>query len=95
MITLKIPSVRVYVARFADYLDGHCAWGSLHVVLDDGNLEDSHVRFCLDWAREEGDAEGADLAALLLQMSRTQRGKIGRLACEESARRDRVFEEQE
>jgi len=30
--------------------EGNGAGGSLHIVLDDGNLEDDSVRFCLRWA---------------------------------------------
>lgn len=52
------------------------AWGALHVVMDDGNVADSHVRGCIEYARERGDADGEALARILLQMSRTQRLKI-------------------
>lgn len=63
-------------ARFAAYFAVHPTWGSLHVVLDDGNYEDRCVTFCAGWAGESGDAEGAALASLLAQMTRTQRGRI-------------------
>lgn len=71
----SIPDVR---ARFAAYLQTHPAWGSLHVVLDDGNIEDCFVRYCLDRAVEMNDAEGIELAIILLTMSKTQRLKLGR-----------------
>lgn len=68
-----LPLVRAYYAK-----DGNGAGGSLHIVLDDGNVEDSHVRFCLEFAREEGDEDGVRLAETLLQMSQTQRLKLYR-----------------
>lgn len=68
---LTIPDV---VDRFKAYHDnGHEAWGSLHIVLEDGNIEDHHIRSCRDYALAAGDAEGAALAELLLQLSKTQR----------------------
>lgn len=71
---LTIPEVS---ARFAAYHEKHLAWGSLHVVLDDQNIEDHSVRFCIEAAEKDGDEEGAALGRILLQMSKTQRLKIG------------------
>lgn len=72
---LTIPDV---IERFADYFSQpqNGAWGSLHNVLDDGNVSDSNVNFCLDRALDRGDYEGAELAKLLLEMSKTQRLKL-------------------
>lgn len=50
--------------------------GSLHIVLDDGNLETGNVQFCLEWARKNDDMDGEALALLLLDMTVTQRGKV-------------------
>lgn len=61
---------------FRAYLRRYPAWGSLHVVLEDGNVKDSHVEFCLQQALEKGDEEGAALARILLECSQTQRRKI-------------------
>lgn len=53
------------------------AGGCLHIVLDERNVEDSSVRFCI----ESGCCEQCLPVALLLQkMSRTQRGKLANLA---------------
>ena len=75
----KVPDV---VERFKAYhlMHGHGAWGSLHVVLDDGNLADHNVEGCIDWARLQGDEEGELLGRILLRMSKTQRGRIAQLA---------------
>jgi len=66
------------IDRFVAYHEAplNGAWGSLHIVLDDGNVDDSSVRHCKDWAVERGDAEGAALADILLTMSKTQRHKL-------------------
>jgi hypothetical protein len=55
---------------------GNCVGGNLHIVLDDGNTEDSHVLFCREKAVEDGDVDGIELADALLQLSYTQRRKV-------------------
>jgi len=52
-------------------------WGCLHIVLADDNVEDHHVQWCVDNAKERGDTEGYYLGCELLKMSKTQRLKIG------------------
>ena len=71
------PLVRAYYAK-----PGNGAGGCLHVVLDDGNVEDEFVQDALELARKEGDDDGVALAGLLLRMSRTQRRKLSRIACD-------------
>jgi len=70
------------IDRFKAYheLPRNGAWGSLHIVLDDQNLKDHFVEFCIKYAEERGDTEGAELGRILLKMSETQRSKISRLA---------------
>ena len=66
-----LPRFKAYVAR-----PGNGAGGSLHIILADGNDRDGHVQFCLEWAQQHKDVEGAELAQILLVMSRTQRRKL-------------------
>lgn len=73
------PTIPEVAERFTEYLREHPAWGSLHIVLDDHNTEDGCVEFCIEFANEHGDAEGAELATILLRMSQTQRGKLSRV----------------
>jgi hypothetical protein len=54
-------------------------WGSLHVVLDDGNLGDSSIRACIECATERNDPVAIELGEILLRMSKTQRGKLDRM----------------
>lgn len=76
------PTIPEVIERFRAYRKkpGNAAWGSLHLVLDDGNTEDYFVRRSISWAEECGDLEGAELARLLLLMSRTQRSKLARIS---------------
>lgn len=66
--------------RFRAYHQVHAAWGSLHIVLDDDNVGDDDVQFCIDYARDSNGAEGEALARILSTMSRTQRRKIASIA---------------
>ena len=52
------------------------AWGNLHIVLDDGNIRDDDINFCISKAIEEKDYLGAALGYLLLSMTKTQRLKV-------------------
>jgi hypothetical protein len=74
------PTIPEILARFLAYYRDNPAWGSLHIVLDDGNVDDASVRFCEEYATEKGDHEGAELARILMRMSRTQRAKLARAA---------------
>lgn len=73
------PTIPEVIERFAAYYARHPAGGAMHIVLDDGNIADEHVRYCIQHAQEQGDAEGEALARILLDMSKTQRKKLGRL----------------
>jgi hypothetical protein len=66
------PAVRALYARSGA---GCC----LHIVLDDGNVEDSSVDFCVRYAQEQGHLACEKLARTLRMMSRTQRLKLGHL----------------
>jgi hypothetical protein len=68
------PIVRAYYA-----LPGNGAGGSLHIALDDGNVRDSDLDFCIERAEERGDEHGAALARVLRRMSKTQRLKLAGL----------------
>jgi hypothetical protein len=76
----KKPTVPEVIARFRAYHRENLAWGSLHVILDDFNTETKFVIGAAERAEASGDHEGAELARVLLRMSRTQREKIARLA---------------
>lgn len=74
------PTIPEVLDRFRAYHQQHPTWGCLHIVLDDENVADADVRYCLAYAQHEGDTEGVALAEILLAMSRTQRLKLGEVA---------------
>jgi hypothetical protein len=50
----------------------------LHILLDDGNVEDGHARFCLLQALQQKHWDCIELATAVMQMSKTQRKKLSR-----------------
>jgi hypothetical protein len=65
------PLIRDYYA-----LDGNSTGGSLHLVLDDGNVRRRHVEFCRDYALDLGDQAGVEIADMLLLMTVSQRRRL-------------------
>jgi len=72
-----LPLVLAYYAK-----PGNLAGGSLHLVLDDGNVDDDSVQYCLHHARAAGDVDGVALASTLAKMSRSQRRRLLSIAGE-------------
>lgn len=72
-----VPEVLPLVNALYSTYEG-CVGCCLHNVLDDGNIEDSSVVFCLEWAKEQGHPKCIELAELLVRMSKTQRNKLYR-----------------
>jgi hypothetical protein len=62
------PLVRDFYA-----LDGNAAGGTLHIVLDDGNLDRKSVEWARNYAHNHGDTTGAALAEVLLAMTDADR----------------------
>ena len=74
-----VPEVRPLVAAL---YRRHAAGCCLHIVLDDGNVGDEHVDFCIQWATDHNHPDCLSLAKLLRHMSRTQRKKLYEVAGE-------------
>jgi hypothetical protein len=55
---------------------GNAVGGSLHIVLDDTNIDNDSLVFCANYAHEHGDWDGVVLAGMMLQMSKTQRLRL-------------------
>ena len=70
------PTIPEVLPKVQEYYKDHLTGGSLHIVLDDGNVRDSDVMFCLELAKQRDDTKGIELANLLLRMSTTQRRKL-------------------
>lgn len=75
---LTIPEVLPSLKEYMDKpLNG--SGGSLHIIIDDHNIDDKNVKFCISYAKECGDDDGVKLAEKFLLLSKTQRSKISKL----------------
>lgn len=82
---LTVPDVMPLVRAFQSKPENGVG-GNLHIVLDDGNVSDDDVRFCLELAKKAGDLDGVELAEKLLLLTKTQRLKISSKFYEEEPR---------
>lgn len=60
----------------ADAYERNGAGCCMHIVLDDGNVEDEHVRYCLGYAIEMGCAGCKRLAQLMLEVTPRERARV-------------------
>lgn len=60
------------VQKYYEVYGNECG-GSLHIVLDDGNIEDDHILFCQEGAKEREDILGEKIAESLLKLSMRDR----------------------
>lgn len=65
-----------------DIYNKYPAGGCLHIVLDDGNIEDGHIKFCIDEIMKLEDGRNKEIflvcANNLMKMTKTQRLKVYR-----------------
>ncbi len=73
---MKRPTVPEVLPLVQAIYERHCAGCCLHILTDDGNVEQSSADFCLARAQEAGHADCLGAAEMLVQMSSTQRTKI-------------------
>lgn len=55
---------------------GNISGGSLHICLDDGNLSQTDLIYCQNFAKEEGDYFGYFLATLMLEFTEGELDKF-------------------
>lgn len=67
------PFTEEQKALFKEYHNDHPTWGSLHIVMDDGNIRDSDLAHCLEFATEQGDLRGQELVKILIGLTPYQR----------------------
>lgn len=69
----KKPDLEI-LKRFKAYHDAYPgSWGHFHIVLEDYNVDDDSVQWCIDNA---STAEETELSLALMDMSRSQRLKV-------------------
>lgn len=75
MAKITVPEVN----NLIDYIYEKSFTGCcLHITLDDYNIEDSSIRFCLKTAKEVNHLDCYAIGLVLLTMSKTQRLKLAR-----------------
>ena len=72
---IETPDMIPLIKYFGS-LDDNLVGGNLHIYLSDGNIDDSHIKFCLEWCIKSNDLLGEAICRLSLKMSRTQRKKL-------------------
>ena len=75
---MKKPTVPEVLPLVVTYysIPGNSVGGIFHIVLDDGNVDDSDVEYCLNLAKKREDKESIKIGEILLRMSRAQRKKL-------------------
>lgn len=76
---MKPPNIRTLQPLAQLIYNRHSGGCCLHIVLDDGNVDNDHVEFCLKEASVNEHQDCFALAVLLRECSRTQRIKLGHL----------------
>ena len=71
----SIQFMRAIVHAFYE-LEGNIVGGSLHIVIEDYNIEDSHIMWCRNYALEKQDMDGVLMCDLLLLFTEDEREKI-------------------
>lgn len=64
--------------RIAEYYkkEGNGCGGNCHLVLDDGNLDDSDIQFCKGYCAHANDDDGLAIMREMLSMSPEERQKV-------------------
>jgi len=75
-ILRKEPWREDFLALVADYYATEPTGGSLHICLDDGNMQERNVAWCAGYAYGIGDLVGIEIAAMLSLMSRKERNWV-------------------
>ncbi len=70
------PTVPEVLPLLREIYTRHCAGCCLHIVTDDGNVEQDHIDYCVGYARERGHEDCLRAATMLAQMTITQRMKV-------------------
>lgn len=72
------PLSKENLDKFKQYKRTHAEWKNLHIVMEDKNIKDSHVQFCIDQCVKKSDTDGLELANILMGLSKSQRIKLAK-----------------
>ena len=68
----KLSRIKEAISEFSDK-DENINGGNLHIILEDGNVKDSDVEYCIKVCMEKRDWDGLSLAAQLMTITPLQR----------------------
>lgn len=72
---LSVPEIQLLAYEY--YALGNVIYGSpLHIVLDDGNVENRHILICLRQAIDEKDWKAVEIGVQMLGLSPKQRREV-------------------
>lgn len=61
-----LDTIRAYISCLYNLDDGNCCTGGLlHIVVDDGNLEDHHIKWCLEECNKHPECEESEIGKLI------------------------------
>ena len=64
--TKHLDTIRAYIScLYAMHNGEFCTGGLLHIVTDDGNLEDHHIQWCLDKCEKHPEREDSEIGKLI------------------------------
>ena len=71
----QTPEINELVALCKEYyqLSGNSAGGNLHIVLDDGNVNDEAINLCLEASQANSDGRGYLICRKIMKLSEKQR----------------------
>jgi len=65
-----------FIKLCKEYYEKEPTGGSLHIVLEDGNLEHHNIHWCSGYAAGVEDNEGYEIADLMLGMTMPQKTRV-------------------
>jgi hypothetical protein len=72
----KLQIMWMLCALIPQYYRTEITGGSCHIVLDDINLDDSSVQFCVEYSEKEGDFFGKTIAEMMLKLDEAEREQV-------------------
>lgn len=61
-----LETIKAYISCLYELDDGNCCSGGLlHIVTDDGNLEDVHINWCLEECNKHPEREESEIGKLI------------------------------
>jgi len=70
-----LDQLRQHIQDFTE-LEGNICGGNLHIVIDDGNIDDVSIDFCIAQCKEKDDWKGLQLAEKLKYLTLEQRAEL-------------------